>query len=183
MKRLWCLRNLWIALALLAANGLAWLGAASVGDFPEVQPILAPQIVEFRDNLWSGQHAGETFSLTIDEQMAEQAVAWFLARHPQVPFTRPQVEIDPTGITGRGLAAVFGLRTPVQGRVSITLRNGVPVVMVHNLGVAGASAPGIVLNAIQPEIERQLARSQELPLRITKLQMGQGVIYVQGVFR
>ncbi len=175
--------HLWIALGLLLANGLAWLGATAAPLPPEVEPRLDPQIATIREKLWSGKASGEAFSIVITEQMAAEAVAWFLARHPEVPFSHPQVEIDSQGVTGRGLAHVFGLRTPVYGRASLTLRNGVPVVTIQAIGVAGATAPDFVMRAISAEVEAQFSQSQNLPVNLSRLELGQGTITVEGTFR
>ncbi len=185
MRRLFLRKylNLWIALCLLAANGLAWWSAASAIDLLEVRPRLDPQIAAIREKLWSGTATGETFEIVITEQMAAEAIAWFLARHPEVPFKYPQVEIDPGGVTGRGLAEVFGLRTPVHGRASIHLREGLPVVTVQELGVASATAPSFVLSAIQSELASQLSIAQGWPVYINRLEMTDGAIIVEGVYK
>jgi hypothetical protein len=115
--------------------------------------------------------------------MAAEAVAWFLERHPEVPFSHPQVEIDPDGVTGRGLAHVFGLRTPVHGRVNILLRDGKPLVIIQEIGVAGATLPDAVMSAIQAEVEQQFNAAQSLPVEIHLLELGQGAITVQGEYR
>jgi hypothetical protein len=185
MRRLFHRRslNIWIALGLLLANGLAWWSAASKVDLPEVQPRLDPQIAAIREKLWSGTAAGESFEIVITEQMAAEAIAWFLERHPEVPFGYPQVEIDPGGVTGSGLAEVFGLRTPVHGRASIRLRDGLPVVTIQELGVASATAPDFVLSAIQTELAGQLSIAQRWPAHITRLEMTDGAIIVEGVYK
>jgi len=175
--------NLWIAIALLLANGLAWLGTTSLELPAEPEPRLDPQIAKIREDLWSGEHKGEPFSITITEQMAEEAIAWFLDRHPEVPFSHPQVEINAQGVTGSGLAHIFGLRTSVYGRAAITLRDGVPVVTIQEIGVAGATIPDAVLAAIQAELETQFSASQRLPVNITRLEMGEGVIIVEGTYK
>jgi hypothetical protein len=174
--------NTWIAAGLLLANGLAWLSASPVA-LPQVAARLDPQIAAIREKVWSGTASGEIFSIAISEQMAAEAIAWFLARHPEVPFSHPQVEIDPSGVTGRGLAHVFGLRTPVYGRATIALRNGLPVIEVQAIGVAGATAPDFVMAAIQSELEAQLNRSQSLPIILTRLEMREGEIFVEGRYR
>ena len=84
--------HLWIALGLLLANGLAWVNSASAAMPPSARPRLDPQISAIREKLWSGKAKGETFQIVITEQMAAEAVAWFLARHPEVPFSHPEVE-------------------------------------------------------------------------------------------
>jgi len=183
MRRLLRARNLWIALGLLLFNGLAWLGAASDADLVEVEPRLHPEIVAIREKLWSGEAAGEPFSIVLTEQMSAEGIAWFLARHPEVPFSHPQVEIDPQGVTGRGVAHVLGLRTPVHGRAGIALRDGTPVVTIQELGIAGATAPAFVLSAIQSEIEAQFDLSGRLPMYITRLELGEGTITVEGTFK
>ncbi len=185
MRRLFLRKslNLWIALGLLLANGLAWWSAASTLDLPEVQPRLDPQIAAIRDKLWSGKSRGESFKIVITEQMAAEAIAWFLDRHPEVPFGYPQVKIDPGGVTGSGLAEVFGLRTPIYGRASIRLRDGLPVVTVQQLGVASATAPGFVLSAIQSELASQLNAAQRWPASINRLELTDGAIIVEGVYK
>jgi len=175
--------HLWIALGLLLANGLAWINTASAALPPSARPRLDPQISAIREKLWSGKAKGETFQIVITEQMAAEAVAWFLARHPEVPFSHPEVEIDPQGVTGRGLAHLFGLRTPVQGRTRITIRNGRPVVTIEQLGFAGANLPDFLVNAIQEQVEAQFLRAQNLPLLLTRLEFGEGTITVEGKYR
>lgn len=183
LARLRRLLHLWIALGLLLANGLAWARATAAPLPPEVEPRLDPQIAEIREKLWSGKAGGQAFQIVITEQMAAEAIAWFLERHPQVPFSHPQVEIDAHGVTGRGLAHVFGLRTPVYGRATLTVRNGVPVVTIQEVGIAGASVPDFVMQAISAEIEAQFSQSQNLPVKLKRLELGKGTITVEGVYR
>jgi len=187
MKQYWrtlvAHRNLWIGLALLLANGLAWLGAGSASLPPQAEPRLDPQIADIREKLWSGEHKGEAFKIVVTEQMATDAIAWFLVRHPEVPFSHPQVEIEPGGVTGRGLAHVFGLRTPVYGRANILLRDGKPVVVVQEIGVAGVAVPAALTAAIQAELEKQLGASQSLPVDLDRLELGPDTITVEGVYR
>lgn len=175
-------RNLWIALALLAANALAWIGASPVETLPQVEPRLAPEIAEIRENIWSGKAAGETFSIVFTEQMAAEAVAWYLERHPNVPFSHPRVEIDPGGVTGAGLARLFGLRTPVHGRVQLGLEQGELSLRILELGIARARAPGFIVDALQDELARQVDLAQALPVTLTRLEFGDGIITVEGIY-
>lgn len=175
--------NVWILLALLLANGLAWLSSAPADLPPAVQPRLDPQIAEIREKIFSGQAVGEPFEIVITDQMASEAVAWFLARHPNVPFSHPQVQIDQHGITGRGLAYVLGLRTPVSGRAGVRVDQGVPQVTLQSINVAGAAAPDLLLNIIQQEVAAQLGAAQRLPVYITRLELGEGKLLVEGIYK
>ncbi len=179
LKRL----DLWIALGLLLANLLAWVTTAPAAGLPEVEPRLDPQIAKIREDLWSGTHKGESFSIVITGQMAAEAIAWFLERHPEVLFSHPQVEIDPAGITGRGLVHLLGLRTPVYGRASLRLENGKPVVRLLELGVAGAALPPAIVSSLQAQVSGILNQSQNLPVELSRLEMGQGTITVEGKYK
>lgn len=185
MKWLRRTRNWWIALALLAAWGVSWLGAAGPQvNWPEVEPRLAPEIAAIREKAIAGESGGQAFSIVITQESASQAVAWFLGRHPRVPFSRPWVEISAGGIHGQGLVHLFGLNAPVYGRASVVLRDGTPIVTLQELGVAGAAVPGFVRDAIQSEVESQFAFWQEdPPVQITRLELEEGTITVEGVYR
>ncbi len=183
MSRLWRAKNLWIALLLLTANGLAWMNATSGEDLPQVEPRLHPEIAAIRENVWSGEASGEPFSIVITEQMAAEAVAWFLDRHSEVPFSHPQVHVDPDGVTGEGLAHVLGLRVRVHGRVSVELQDEVPVVTLQELGIAGATLPDFVIAVIQAELQAQFDLAGSLPIEVTRLELGEGTITVEGTYR
>jgi hypothetical protein len=183
-KRLKELRNLWIVLALLGANGLAWMSALSIEDLREVEPRLHPDVAAMRERLLSGEASGERFFLRIDDQMASEGVAWFLNRHPNIPFSHPQVEFDAEGITGRGLVHMVGLRTQLYGRAAITLQDGVPVVRILELGIAGAAVPGFIRDAVQGEVEAQFDfANNPLPFELTRLELVEGMMVVEGRYR
>jgi hypothetical protein len=117
--------------------------------------------------------------------MGEEAIAWFLERYPEIPFSHPQIEIDPDGVTGRGLARLLGLRTPVFGRVSVRLEDQVPKASLEELGIASATAPPFLVDALRDEIDRQQRRFSvgELPITITNLEFREGEVLVEGVYR
>jgi hypothetical protein len=183
MKRLWRRKHLWIVLILLAANGLAWLRAGET-NLPAVEPRLSPQIAAMRETVIAGQSAGEPFAITLTDQEAAEATAWYLSRYPQIPFSHPQVHFAPDSITGRGLVHMFGLRAPVYGRARVGLRDGTPVVTFLELGVAGVPLPGWMLRAIQSEAEAQFDfTKRNLPLIFTRLESGEGMLTGEGVYR
>ncbi len=175
--------SLVFAVVLLAANGLAWVNVISSANLPEVLPRLDPQIGEIRQHIIKHDAAGEPFSIVITNQMAAEAVAWFLDRHPEAPFGYPQVEFHPDGIVGRGIAFVFGLRTPVFGEADLTLVNGKPQVALTGLGVAGARLPDFAIAALQSEIKKQFDLAKVMPVDLSRLELGEGTLTVEGVFR
>jgi hypothetical protein len=177
-------RHLWITMLLLVGNGLAWNSLIGT-NLPEPEPILHPDIAAIRDNWRSGEAAGETFRVVATNQMAEEAIAWFLERYPDIPLTHPQIEITPDGVTGRGLARLLGLRTPIFGRVSVRLEDQVPKATLEELGIASATAPAFLTDALRDEIDRQQRRFSvgELPITITYLEFREGEVVVEGVYR
>lgn len=176
--------NFWIALTLLVANGVAWAYAlAPEGPAVEVQPRLEPDIADLRDRLIAGGHSGELFRLEVTDQEAAETIAWYLSRHPGIPFREPQVSITPEGISARGVAEIAGLRVGLTGRAGIELREGVPYVTLEDLDVAGVAVPGFVQDRIQAEIDAQFGLAQDLPLVIDELQLEEGQAIVQGTIR
>jgi hypothetical protein len=171
-------------MVLLVGNGLAWNTLVGT-NLPEPEPILHPDIAEIRDNWRSGEASGQTFSVVVTNQMGAEAIAWFLERYPEIPFSHPQIEIDPDGVTGRGLARLLGLRTPVFGRVSVRLEEQVPKASLEELGIASATAPPFLVDALRDEIDRQQRRFSvgELPITITNLEFREGEVLVEGVYR
>lgn len=187
LQRIWQklihLRHGWIALLLLVFNGLAWLNAAPVVSLPEYEPRLAPEIAELREKIWSGEHSGEIFQITFTDQSASEAVAWFLAKHPEIPFSHPQVTFTPQGITGRGLIHLLGLRTEVYGNVGVVLSDGLPVITINEIGVAGAKAPTIVVNTITNELNKQVDAINRMPVILRHLKLLDGELVLEGVFK
>jgi hypothetical protein len=178
-------RNFWIALALLAANALAWLSAPPGWELIEVEPRMAPEIAAIRDKVQAGGASGESFRVVITDQQAAETIAWYLNKRPGVPFSHPWVEFEPGGVvTGRGLAHVLGLQTPVQGKAKIALRDGVPVFTIQDLGVAGVMAPGFVLDTVRREFESRVDFERyPLAVEITWLELGPGTATLEGVIK
>jgi hypothetical protein len=176
--------SVWFALALLLANGVLWVRVLTPeGPVVEVKPVLAPDIASLRQRLGEGGHGGEPFSLVVTDQQAAETIAWYLGRHPNIPFGQPQVFIRPGRIEARGVAEIAGLRVGLSGEAYVELRDGVLVVRLGRLDVAGVAVPGLIRNRIQQEIDAQFALSQSLPLIVEELRLEGGKAVVRGTIR
>jgi hypothetical protein len=176
--------SFWIALVLLVANGAAWVYAlAPEGSAVVVEPRLAPDVADLADRLAKGGHSGEPFRTEVTEQQAAETIAWYLSRHPRIPFREPQVFITPEGVSAKGVAEIAGLRVGLTGRAAIELRDGVPFVTLEDLDVAGVAVPGFVKDRIQAEVDAQFSLAENLPLIIDEVVLKEGRATVQGVIR
>jgi hypothetical protein len=176
--------SFWFALILLLANGVAWAYAlAPGGPVVVVEPRLAPGVAALRQTLSDGGHSGEPFTLEITDREAAETIAWYLSNHPDIPFGEPQVFIRPDGISARGMAEIAGLRVGLSGKVNVVLREGVPIVTLRDLDVAGVAVPGLVRDQIQAEIDTQFAQALNLPLIIDELVLETGKATVRGTIR
>ena len=182
LKRLFLPRlNLWIALALVGANLLAWSGVLLAAPPPyEVEPIRDPEVVALLDYIRAGTHSGETWQVTLTELEADQTITWYLKRYPQIPFEHPRIRITPDYVAGEGDATLGGLRVHVSGKVHITLVNGLPVVQILDLSLP---IPGPIRQAIEDEIQVQLRRAEYLPVRFTSAEWQDGQVVVKGIIR
>ena len=78
------------------------------------------KIVTLLDYIASGQHAGETWQVTLTELEAEQTLTWYLQRYPQIPFAHPRIIITPDAVSGEGDVTIAGLRVHVGGKACVT---------------------------------------------------------------
>ena len=174
--------NFWIAVILVAANLFVWgqvISAATEAYI--VEPIRDPEIEELLNYIYSGEHSGETWEVTLTELEAEQTITWYLNRWPQIPFAHPKIEITPDYIAGEGDATITGLRIHVGGKARITINdNGLPVVDILDLSLP---VPGPIREGIEHEIQVQLQRADRLPVRFISAEWRDGEVTVRGVIR
>ena len=177
--------NLWIALALLAANGLAWSSALeSSGPTYTAEPVLEASLDDLRLRLREGGHSGERFDLAVSGQEAAQSIAWFIGNHPQIPFRNPRIEFHPDEVEAWGNAELLGLRLSIHGRATMVLEDGIPVVTLTDIRVAGAPVPGFVLEAVQDAVYEQVDLSnRELPVIFETLELREGEAVAGGTIR
>jgi hypothetical protein len=133
--------------------------------------------------LIEGGHSGEPFHVEVTDQEAAETVAWYLQRHPSIPFGEPQVFITAQGIQASGVAQIAGLRVSLTGRAGLELQDGVPYVTLVDLDVAGLAVPGFVQARIQDEIDAQFALAQDLPVQIDEWLLEEGKATVRGTIR
>lgn len=173
--------NMWVAAVLIGANLFAWAGLLLAAPEPYVvAPVRDPEVVALLAYIRSGDHAGESWEVTLTELEAEQTVTWYLHRYPQIPFAHPQIQITPDYVAGEGDATIAGLRVQVGGKARITLHEGLPVVEILELSLP---VPGPIRQAIEAEIQRQLRRADRLPVRFTAAEWHEGEVTVRGVIR
>ena len=173
--------NIWIAVALIAGNLFTWVRLLLAAPAPYVvDPVRDPEVVALLEYIRSGEHAGETWEVTLTELEAEQTVTWYLHRWPQIPFAHPKVEVTPHYVGGQGDAIIAGLRVHVSGKARITLEDGLPVVEILTLSLP---VPGPIREAIEREIQVQLRRADLLPVRFTSAEWRDGEVVVRGIIR
>ncbi|MBN2006553.1 MAG: hypothetical protein JXA21_24590 [Anaerolineae bacterium] len=181
MKRLKNL-NLWIACVFVVTNLFAWAGMVSSAKPPYVvDPIRDEEVVQLLDYINSGSHSGETWTVHLTELEAEQTIAWYLQRYPQIPFAHPHVEITPDYVSGEGDAVIAGLRVHVGGTARVTLdAEGLPRVEILDLTIP---VPRPIREGLEREIQAQLRRADLLPVRFTSAEWSDGEVVVSGVIR
>ena len=145
-----------------------------------VEPIRDPEVVALLEYIRSGDHAGEAWEVTLTELEAEQTITWYLDRWPQIPFAHPQVEIAPDYIAGEGDATIVGLRVHVRGKGRITLRDGLPVVEILEVSIP---VPRRIREGLERELQRQISRAHQLPVRFTSAEWQDGQVTVRGTIR
>jgi hypothetical protein len=114
----------------------------------------------------------------------EESIAWYLEGRPNVPFTNPRIEIHPDVVEAWGEAHLAGLRVGLHGRARVVLRDGMPVVTVEELGMAGLMVPEPIRQRIQQELDAQLDFSgQTWPVVITRFELQEGQAVIEGTIR
>ncbi len=180
-KHLFAHKNLLIALALLMANGFAWLTVAKE-ELTAVEPILHPDVAAVREHWRARDAVGEQFSVRVNELETRQTITWFIAPRPNIPFSHPQIEfLGNNEVKGGGYVRVMGLETAVSGRATISVVNNKPIATIHELRVGNAQAPApiVALVAQAQGIYDQLS----LPIEITRLDILEGEAIIEGVYR
>ncbi len=177
--------NLLVAVVLLTANGLAWVTAFSSGGPAYVaEPILAPSLDDLRTRLIEGGHSGERFEVHVTDREAAESIAWFLDKRPEVPFRRPRIAFHPDGLDAWGEVEILGLKLSIHGWATMVLENGIPIVTLTELEVAGAPVPGFVLEAIQDAVYEQVDLSnRQLPIIFETLELKEGEVVASGTIR
>jgi hypothetical protein len=174
--------NAAIATVLIVANLFTWGRVLSSSVKPyQVEPVRDPQIVELLDYIRSGERAGESWTIHLTEQAAEQTIAWYLQQYPQIPFAHPHVKITPDYIFGEGDALLAGLRVHVSGKAHVMLdEQGLPKVQILALSLP---LPRPIREALEREIQVQLRRADLLPVRFTSAAWADGEVVVSGYIR
>ncbi len=172
--------NLWIAVALVAANVYTWAGVLLAAPPYVVEAVRDPEVMTLLNRIGEGGHSGESWEVTLTELEAEQTITWYLARYPQIPFAHPRVRMTPDYVSGEGDATIGGLRVHVGGKARVTLANGLPVIQILDLSLP---IPGPLRQAIEDEIQSQLRRAQGLPVRFTSAEWYDGKVVVRGTIR
>ena len=177
--------NLYIALIMLAANGLAWSQALSSGGPAYVaEPVLEPDLADLRDRLREGGHSGERFDLQVTDREAAESIAWFIGIHPEIPFRNPRIAFHPGVVEAWGEARVLGLRLSIHGRATMVLEGEIPVVTLTDMEVAGAPVPAFVLAAVQDAVYEQVDLSnRQLPVIFETLELREGEAVASGTIR
>jgi hypothetical protein len=173
--------NFWIGAIIIMVNLLAWSSLLLAAPEPYiVEAVRDPEIVALLDHIRSGNHSGEEWEVTLTALEAEQTISWYLQRYPQIPFRYPKVEITPDYVAGEGDATIAGLRVHVGGKAQITLQEGLPRVKILELSLP---IPGPIRQALENEIQVQLRRADQLPVRFLSAEWRQGEVVVRGVIR
>jgi hypothetical protein len=173
--------NLWIALGLIVANLFTWGRILLAVSNPHVvEPIMDPEVRALLDYIRSGEHSGETWEVTLTELEAEQTITWYLNRYPQIPFAYPEINITSDSISGEGDVIITGLHFHVSGEARIMLEDGLPVVEILDLSLP---LPATMKDAIESEIQTQLKRAEQLPVRFTSAEWDDGIVVVKGIIR
>ena len=181
-KQLLTHKNLFIALALLVANGLAWLTVAGKSHLVAVEPILHPDVAAVRQHWQAGDAVGESFSVRVNERETMETITWFIAPRPNLPFSHPQIQfLGHNKVVGGGYVHVMGLEMAVQGQATVSVVNGKPIATIQELRVGNAQAPApvVALVAQAQGIYDQLS----LPIEITRLEILEGEAIIEGVYR
>jgi hypothetical protein len=124
---------------------------------------------------------GAPFRVTMSNQQLTEAVKLYLAQHPEVPFSDPQVQVHPDGVEITGKARVGGLSVPVRVWGLITLVDNVPYFEVTNVDLGQAPLPGSIKNIITALLDQSVDFSQfNLPMVVQDIQLGEGQVTITG---
>ena len=146
-----------------------------------IEPRLSAQLAELRERLRAGTHHAETFEVTATNRELEEAITWYLERHPHIPFGNPQLSIDSVAIELRAETQLDRMRLPVSGRAGVFLRDGVSIITLEQWELGKVSLPDFILFQIEDQLNKRLAMGEEdLNVTLEEVELEEGQLSVRG---
>ncbi|HSH05540.1 MAG TPA: hypothetical protein VLL52_23695 [Anaerolineae bacterium] len=174
----------WFLLLLLGLNSYGWFITSLQPNrqLTAVDPILPDSIATIRNQWWSGDYVGQNFTITVSEQMAAETVTWLLNRHPDLPFSHPQLTIraDNT-VKGEAYLHMMGTQLIVGGQATIYLQDGKPMATITHLWLNDSPAPQFMITAVSQA--QTIYDQMELPITITTLDLNDGHVNINGTYQ
>lgn len=179
-----------ILLGLLATNAVLggvlfalrppWSAAAESAVAPTALP---PQVEELRGRIAEGRR-GEPYVLDLSDEDLSAMAGYFLARAPDVPFTRVRVAVAVDQVAVEGVTKGLAVTVPVRAVGSLSARDGLPRAHLADVSLGPVALPGPVRAQILREANRGLDFSRyPLPVTVDTVELRPGGLTLRGTVK
>jgi hypothetical protein len=177
-----------VRLVILLAVGNVLLGVAVFAlrspwaTAPEVAapPALPPQVERLRARI-AERHPGEPYSLDLSDEELTATVGYFMARAPDVPFTRVRVTVTGQRVIAEGVTRGLAVTVPVRVSGTLSARDGLPQAWIEDVSLGDTPLPAFVRDQILREANRSLDFSRyRMPLTVDAIELRPGGVTIRG---
>ena len=144
-------------------------------------PVTLPAPVQTLVGRMDGRHRGEPYTLTLTDAELTEAIAYFLATSPEVPFTDVRVVSRDGRIIVNGTARGAAVGVPVQATMTVIARGGRPIVTVEDVRLGSTPLPTFVRQQIIAQANASVDLSQyDLGITVESITVDTGTLTVRG---
>jgi hypothetical protein len=144
---------------------------------------LPAQIVTLQDRIVEGP-SGEPYALNLTDDELTAAVGYFVARAPDVPFTRLRVAVIGDRILVDGVTKGLAVTVPVQATVSLSTENGLPQAHIEAVSLGGVILPSFVQDQVLRQANASLDLSRyPMPITVDGIEQRPGGLTIRGTLK
>lgn len=178
-------------LALLVVGNLFLGGALFAFRSPSGNPTeasappsqLPAQVQELQARIAAGRH-GEPYTLDLSDEELTATARYFLARAPNIPFTRVSIIVVEDKLVVNGVTKGLAVAVPVRLTAAVSAQDGRPRTRVENVSLGDSPLPDFVRQQIVREADASLDLSRyNIPVAVDTLELRPGGLMIRGTIR
>lgn len=165
----------------LGAIAFALLASPSGGPSATPIPVSTAAVQRFETKVANVQGATTTTTIEIDEEEATSKLVELLATEPSAPkIDQPQITFrdGKVHLSGVSRDTPIAINVVVTGRIEVV--EGRPKIVVENVEAGRLPVGGALQSQVNQLVAEQDRLIGDLPIRVTKVEVGEGKLMVTG---